>query len=456
MGLLERVIEGRIVRPADVARYAPPAWMQPYLDGAPLPYSTSYGVDRAEPISNSFVDYVTGGLQGNGVIWSIERVRVAVFTEARFQFQRFSKGRPADLYGLPDLALLERPWQGGTTGDLLARMILDADMAGNFFAVEMDGEVVRLRPDWVEIVFTERFDAYGVQVGWKRLGYLYYEGGKRHEGQVAAVFMPDEVVHFAPEPDPLANWRGMSWITPVVREIMADTQATKHKLKFFENAATPNLAVSLPKELSPAQFSEFVEKMDSAHRGAENAYKTLYTGGGADVTVVGRDMGQLDFKVTQGAGESRLAAAGGIHPAIVGLSEGLQGSSLNAGNFGAARRLVGDVTMRHLWRNAAGSLEVLVPPPADGSRLWYDDRDIAFLREDAKDAAEITEIQARTIGDLVNHGFTRESAKAAVIGQNMDLLAPDPNWVSLQLQPNAATPAVSNGQAVPAANGSGG
>jgi hypothetical protein len=419
----------------EVVRYVPPAWMNPYIEGAVPPpgYTTSYGVDRAEPIGASFVDYVTGGLQGNGIVWACERVRMSVFSEARFQFQQFVKGRPGDLFGTADLGLLERPWAGGTTGDLLARMILDADFAGNFFAVELDAEVVRLRPDWVEVVLTERYDADGAQVGWKRLGYLYYEGGKQPGvEQIPAVFLPGEIVHFAPMPDPLANWRGMSWLTPIVREVMADGQATKHKLKFFENAATPNLAISLPREIAPKDFHAFVDVMDEAHKGADNAYKTLYTAGGADVTVVGADMRQLDFKVTQGAGESRIASAAGIHPTIAALSEGLQGSSLNAGNFGAARRLVADATMRPLWRNAAGSLEVLVPPPA-GGRLWYDDRDVAFLREDAKDAAEITEIQARTITALVQEGFEPDSAKAAVLAQNMDLLV-HTGYLSIQLQ----------------------
>lgn len=425
-----------LLRPSrrEVTRYSPPFWMEPLVQGltpAMPGYTTTYGVDKAEPIGDSFTDYVCGGLQGNGVIWAVERVRVSLFSEARFQFQRFFKGRPADLFGDQSLSLLEQPWAGGTTGDLLARMILDADMAGNFFAVELDGEVVRLRPDWVEIIMTERYDTDGMQVGWKRLAYLYYQDGKRESRP--AVFLPDEVVHFAPVPDPLATWRGMSWLTPVVREVMADTQATRHKLKFFENAATPNLAVSLPKELEPDQFNEFVELMDANHKGAEQAYKTLYTGGGADVTVIGSDMRQLDFKTTQGAGESRIASAAGIHPTIAGLSEGLQGSSLNAGNFGAARRLVADGTMRPLWRNAAGCLELLAPPPT-GARLWYDDRDVAFLREDAKDAAEITEIQARTIANLVKEGFTADSAKAAVLSQNMDQLT-HTGLVSIQLQP---------------------
>lgn len=451
-----KFLDALLPRSRQVHRGAP--WW-PFPADAVQAYTTSYGVDRAEQITDTFADYSVYGLLGNTVVAAIERVRVSVFSEARFQFQRFRKGRPSELYGTDDLFLLERPWEGGTTGDLLAKMILDADLAGNSFWVVNDGELVRLRPDWMEIVLTERYNQDGEQIGWKRVGYMYYEGGKYAQtNKEPAAFLADEIVHFAPRPDPLALYRGMSWLTPVVREIQADTQATKHKLKFFENAATPNLAVKLPKEIAAEQFTEFVDKMDERHKGTENAYTTLYTGGGADVTVIGADMRQLDFKTTQGAGESRLAAAGGIHPAIVGLSEGLQGSSLNAGNFGAARRLVADATMRPLWRNAAGSLEVIVEPQTD-SRLWYDDRDVAFLREDAKDAAEITQIQAVTIGGLVKDGFTRDSAKAAVLAQNMDLLEPDPQWISVQLQQNQnAAPSVPNGSRpqvpIPAGKGS--
>lgn len=438
----------------EVTRYTPPSWM---TDGTYLPqaspfqpaYTTTWGKTPAEPIGDNFCDYVTGGLAGNGVIWSIERVRVALFAEARFQYQKFAKGRPSALWGNEDLEILEHPWTGGTTGDLMARMLLDADFAGNYFAAELHGEIVRLRPDWVEIVLAKRLDNDGAQVGWEKLGYLYYEGGKQ-DGVRPAAFLPEDVVHFAPYPDPLANWRGMSWITPVVREVMSDGQATKHKLKWFENAATPNLAVSLPKEISPADFTAFVNQMEDKHTGVDNAHKTLYVGGGADVSIVGANMQQMDFKITQGAGESRLAAAGGIHPTIVGLSEGLQGSSLNSGNFGAARRLVADATLRPLWRNAAGSLEVLVKPPK-GSRLWYDARDVAFLREDAMDAAKIVQIQASVIGNLVREGFEPESAIAAVTTENMDLLVHS-GLLSVQLQP-PGMPAPTPSSVAPPADG---
>ena len=147
-------------------------------------------------------------------------------------------------------------------------------------------------------------------IGYKKVGYAFYQDGDRSKR--AVVFLPEEVAHFAPYPDPTAHYRGMSWLTPVCREIESDKQATAHKSKFFENAATPNLAVTLPKEIDPEDFDSFVESMDRQHKGAENAYKTLYLAGGADPTVIGANFQQLDFKATQGAGETRIAAAASV------------------------------------------------------------------------------------------------------------------------------------------------
>lgn len=406
----------------------------------PLGFQTTYKHDPAEPIGNSFTGYVNSGLFGNGIVFALELKRLQVFSQARFQFQRLQNGRPGDLFDDKSLAILERPWMGGTTGDLLGRMLLDADFAGNAWRVVLDGEVVSLRPDWVEIILENRNVRRGddggmVHVGYRQIAIMYYEGGI-HSGAKPAVFFPGEYAHFAPMPDPLATYRGMSWLTPVLRELQADTQATKHKLKFFENAATPNLAVSLAKEVTPEQFEAFVEKMDASHKGTDHAYKTLYTAGGADVTVIGQNMQQLDFKVTQGAGETRLAAAAGVHPVIAGLSEGMQGSSLNAGNYTAAKRAFVDTTCRHLWQNAAGSLETLVKPPG-GARLWYDARDIPFLAEDQRDRAEIQAKNAQTIRTLTDAGYTADSVVAAVMAEDMTLLKHS-GLFSVQLQPPGA------------------
>jgi len=272
-----------------------------------------------------------------------------------------SRGRPGNLFGSPDLALIETPWPGGTTGDLLSRSLQYADIAGNAFIARRRGGVTMLRPDWVDIIIgspsDETVGAWDVDA--EAIGYVYYPGG-RHAGRPKEVFLAGEVAHFAPIPDPEAMFRGMSWVTPIVREVMADKAATAHKLEFFEHAATPNMVVKI--DVSDLEkFSGWIEKFKEQHEGADNAYKTLFLGAGADATVVGANMQQLEFKVTQGAGETRIAAASGVPAVIVGLSEGL--ASATYSNYELAMRRFTDLTMRPLWRNMAGSLAQIVTVP---------------------------------------------------------------------------------------------
>jgi len=403
-----------------------------------LPVDTTLPGQQAEPIGNSFEGYAAGGLFGNGVIFGLVSKRVEVFSQARFQFQNFNKGRPSTFFGGPDLGILERPWPGGTTADLLALMLLHVDLAGNSYVTTLDGQLVVMRPDWVDILLRERIyvDPSGATsgvVGWEKAGYAYYHGGK---GQTSrpVLFLPDEVAHFIDKPDPLASYRGMSWLTPVVREIQTDSELTRYKLRYLENSATPNLAVSLAKEVTPEQFSKFVELMDAKHEGVDKAGKTLYTGGGADVTVIGASLKDLDLKSVQGAGETRLAQAAGVPPVVADMSEGMQGSSLNAGNFGQARRKFADTTLAHLWGAVAGSLEVLVPAPQSGTRLWTDSRDIPFLHEDQKDRAEILATQLNAIEAGVRAGYVPDTVVAAVDANDLTLLE-HTGLFSVQLQP---------------------
>jgi hypothetical protein len=446
-----KILEPLVRRPATSTRYTLEdyaAWVAQSLGyGAfgfqgsqfPLGVTTTNPAVRSEPIGENFVGYVGHGLRGNGIVWSLELVRVQVFSQARFQFRRLRAGRPGELFGSPALAPLEGP-DGGPNGLLLSRMLIDADMAGNFYGILVDGAVLRLRPDWVDVVVSPMATRVG-EVGHEVVGYVYWPDGVR--GSDDAMVLPVElVVHFAPMPDPLALFRGMSWLTPVVRELMADQAYTGHKSAFIENAATPNLAVSLKETVSPAAFAEFVDTMDAAHKGPSNAGKTLYLGGGADVTVVGADMQQLDFKVVQGAGETRIAAAAGVGAVIAQFSEGLQGSSLNAGNYGAARRRFADVTMRHLWQQAAASLAAVIQVPA-GSHLWYDDRDISFLQEDAQDAANIFNTKMAGIRQGVDAGFDPASVVAAADALDVKQLVHS-GLVSVQLLP-PGEPAPTNG-----------
>ena len=393
---------------------------------------------KTEEIGGSFGSLVAGAYQRSGIVFACELVRIMHFAEARFTYRDVSMGRPGKLFGTRDLTILEQPWPGATTGDLLSKMLVHADLAGNAFVTRRRNRLKILRPDWMTIVLGSETNAEAV--AWdpdsELLGYLYHPGGY-YSGRDPVPFLPEEVAHFAPVPDPSAEYRGMSWLQPVLTDIMGDKAAQTHKLSFFENGSTPNMVVALPIS-DPEKFEKWVEIFNEKYSGASNAYKTMFLAGGADTKVVGATFEQMAFKDTVGVSETRIAAAAGVPPVVVGLSEGLQGSSLNAGNYASARRRFADGTMRPLWRNVAGSLARIIPVPKD-AQLWYDTRDIAFLREDAEVEANVTATQAQAMRTLVDGGFEPKSVISAVTSNDLNQLV-HTGLLSVQVQePGAMT-----------------
>jgi hypothetical protein len=396
--------------------------------------------EKQEPPDPSFAGYAYL-MKSNPIVFACARLRLALFSETRFQFREMRNGRPGDLFGTPELAILEQPWPNGTTGDLLARALLTADAAGNFYAVRSGDRVEWLRPDWVTIILgSERKRAQFVDPDVQLAGYAYWPGGPGR-GQDPIALQPENVCHFAPMPDPVARFRGMSWLDPIINEVMADQAMTKHRWKFMEQGATPNMIMGTDitdKEL----FDQVVAMYRSQSEGLDKAYQTLYTMAGHSPTIVGANLRQIDFKGVQGSGETRIAADAGLPPVLVGLSEGLAAATYS--NYGQARRAAADQTLRPLWRNISGSLSpiVRVPPAAE---LWYDPRDTSFLQEDRKDAAEIQGAEAQTIATLVREGYEPQSVVDAVTAEDWERLK-HTGKTSVQLHDPDAPPPSPNGK----------
>ncbi len=407
---------------------------------------------RQEPIGPQYRSFTDLAYKSDSVIFSLIATRELHFSEARFQFSQMNQGRRGKLFGTQDLQPLEEPWPGGTTGDLLKKMILHADLGGNAFVVKRDdGTLAMLRPDWVTIVIGSDVDP---QLGaWATdanvLGYVYSPGGFNTDAYEVEKYLPDQVAHFAPYPDPEARFRGMSWLTPLVREVMADKAAVTHKLAFFENP-TPNMVVKFDVP-GLDEFKEQIGEFKKAHTGARNAYKFMFGTTGMDFTPVGSNMHDLDYKLITGAGETRMCMAARVPAVIAGSSEGLQGSSLNAGNYQAARRQFADECMRPMWRDAAACLSTIITVPP-GAELWYDERDIAFLREDATERADVELKKAQTIRYLVDSGFEPDTVIEAIMAEDLGLLEHS-GLYSVQLQPaNAPKQGLFTGAPIPTQN----
>lgn len=407
------------------------AWIN--FANASFPVQTS-GLLGAEPLPSG--DDFASIYKTNGIVFACMAIRQRVFSQIVFRFAGLNNGKVGKLFGGPEIDILNKPWPNGTSGDLASRAILDADTKGAFFGVREADTIYRRDPMKMSVVLSgDPLEDEFVDI----LGYVYRPKGKQGP---AYTYTPSEVCHWTPVLDPDSSYtKGMSWLTPILREVRSDNSATDHKAQFFANGATPNMVVKFPENvMDQDQFDRFKAKMEAEYAGSRGAGKTLYLAPGADVEVVGKDFKEMDFSETQGRDETRIASAAGVAPVLVGLKESLGGSSLNAGNYQAARRAFADGTMSDLYRGFVSSLETIVPPPQNKgpAKLWFDLSQVPFFREDRGDAATIRSTQATTLKQLIDAGFTPESAIAALEAEDFTLLV-HTGMYSVQLQPAGTT-----------------
>lgn len=409
MRLLDRV----------TSRYRTQGYWEGMASGAAV-LSVYNSTPNRESSLKNVVAAATQAYETNGIVFACTLVRMMMLAEASFKFRSL---RDKHLFGNPDLRILEYPWPGATAGELWARMEQADSLAGNAFVAKVeDDELLMLPADEVVIVSEEVTSSTGIK--YKRpIGYDWDPervpgAGKSTKAQF---FTVDEVAHWSPIPDPMARFRGMSWLTPVLREVGADNAMTSYKTMYMDKGA-PVLAVKYARPLKEETMDFIVARMQAKYGGVANAWKPLIFDQGAD-PVMAAGLDSLDFRNVQAGGELRICAAAGVSPSLIGLRGG---SVTDPGEaYPMAMRQLADMHMRPLWRSACASLQKLVTIP-DESQLWFDTSDIAALQAAETEKAQVTQVSAAAMLTFVQAGFTRDSTILAVTSGDLSLLKAEP------------------------------
>lgn len=394
--------------------------------------TTSYGGPGREASLPQVVAWAQQAYASNGVVFAAISLRTALFSEAVFQFQAKDDKH---LFGNADLAILEEPWPDGTSRDLLARMQQDRSWAGNAYIWRVPDEdrLVRLRPDWTTII-SELVQVPGGGQYRKKIGY-WVEPPKSVLDQGKGHFYPaDEVAHWAPDVDTQADFRGISWLTPIYRDIKGDDGMGTYKIRYLENSASPNMLIKYAQKLQPGTVDAVRERMQARYGGADNAFKTLVLDQGADATVIGNSLQQMDFSGVASAGEQRILAAGLVPGVLVGL-EPLRGAGRG---YQESMQKFANMFARPEWRSVCGTLAKLVNVPP-GNRLWFDASDIAALQDGEMEKAQAALIRMQAVLAARQAGATLESAAVAASNGDVtqlkrDLLAAPPGQQPVQHQ----------------------
>jgi hypothetical protein len=130
----------------------------------------------------------------------------------------------------------------------------------------------------------------------------------------------------------------------------------------------------------------------------------------------------MDFSNVSQVGVTRILAAAGTPPLVVGL-EPIQGAGKS---YESVIRGYADLTLRPDWRSMCAALQQIVPGIPSATRLWVDTGDIAALQDGQQVKAQVVLIKGQALLALDQAGYTAESAVAAVESGDMTLLKPKP------------------------------
>lgn len=381
-----------------------------------------------EALPASFDEMVHRVHHRSGPVSAAVYARALLVSQLRFRWLRLTDS-DRTMFGSASLAPLERPGGGVTRPELLIRIEQDASYAGNAYVRRLeDGSLRRLRPDWVELIIgsDERPEDVKAGADAEVVGYAYRPG----PGKPGQLFTTREVAHFKPDPHPGLRFIGESWISSIVREVLTHQQANEHVSNYFEHSATPNLVLTAGDDVhTPEQFAQWVELIEEGYTGVGNAWRNLYLAKGADASPVGSNLKDLDMSGLTGGFETMVAVRSRIPAPILGIREGMQGSSLTSGNYGQTRRNLADMFFSPYAEGLCAALEsIIAPPPGGPVELSYDPSRIRFLQEDEADAAAIMETHATTAGQLFQSGWDPDAI--------VDFLAAGGDFAKLRGQHN--------------------
>jgi hypothetical protein len=324
----------------------------------------------------------------------------------------------------------------------LMQIETDVAYAGNAFIVRGTGnDLHRLDPSRVTYVLgSNMMPSWNgdltdfVPPDMTVIGIVYNPNADRMETRGSIAYLPGEYAHWMPEPDPAAPWKGTAWVASLTAEAALEGQIVDHQQKFFERGTVPSL-VFLSEGLEDEELSAASDRMNASYGGTSNAFKNLFLSNVTDVRDVSTDFSKIGFDGLHGSIEVAVAMRSRIPAAILGTRDSLSGSSLNAGNFSSARRLLADGWLSpHSW-SLCEALEVLAPPRGGSDVVLAPDlSNVMFLQEDALDQAAILQSQMATIRSAVDAGFDPEDTVARVVAGDLTGLV-HTGRASVQLQP---------------------
>ena len=304
------------------------------------------------------------------------------------------------------LQLVDEPNPSMDTVAFLEAMHMQLLIGGNVYlftprsAIGTISGMYWLRPDRVRVIPNQMTGAAAA--------YKYTLNGQPY-------IIPAEFIGHHKTTDPLNDWYGLGNLQVLAKMVNLDTDATDFARSVFENKGVSAGILKVARRLNTQDEADQIRRNWHARfAGKSNWQRIGVLDEDASYEQLAPKMGEMAMPDLRNITESRICAAFGVPPIVVGAKVGLESATYS--NYAQAKESFWEETLLPAYKRAAAFFTRALSDTPDfrGMQFGFDFSDVRALADDQKQIAEVTKTRAESAAILIRAGYEPDSVSEAL------------------------------------------
>jgi HK97 family phage portal protein len=365
------------------------------------------GFDQPEQPDRSYFSAADQGYRNNELVFACINEYITSASEARLIVGTRDQDRNfIETTDSRALELLNEPNRSQDMTAFLEQMHMQLLIGGNAYMYKPTSDIGTLsgmwllRPDRVRVIPDTMT---GYPQGW------YYTID--HKSTV----IPEELISQHKVVDPLNDWYGLGALQVLAKMVNLDMSATDFAKSVFENKGVPAGFLKVARRLNTQDEADAIRRNWHARfAGKANWQRIGVLDEDASYEELASKMTDMAMPDLRNLTESRICAAFGVPPIVVGANVGLQNGTYS--NYAQAKESFWEETLMPAYKRIAVFMTRALRNTIEfrNMEFSFDFSGVRALAEDREQEALVRKISSESAGILIRAGYTPESVTTAL------------------------------------------
>jgi HK97 family phage portal protein len=365
------------------------------------------GFDNPETPDRSYANAAHEGYRTHELVYACINEFTTSASEARLVVGNYDPDR--NFVETTDQRALELASEPNRSQDMTAfiqQLHMQILIGGNAYLYKPQSEIGTLagmwllRPDRVRVIPNKYT---GSPKGWS-----YTLDGR-------STVLSEELISQHKSPDPMSDWYGLGALQVLAKMVNLDMSATDFAKSVFDNKGVPAGFLKIKRQLASQDEADQIRRNWHARFSGKNNWQRIgVLDEDADYQELASKLDDMALPDLRNLTESRICAAFGVPPIVVGANVGLEHATYS--NYAEAKESFWEETLMPAYNRIAAFLTRSLRNTVEfrGMEFAFDFSNVRALAEDRADTADEQKVRAEAASILIRAGYSPDSVSVAM------------------------------------------